>query len=58
MNNRIQDFTINEQQGPAPNMKALKAVPAHAGMVYDAEGLADTLKDLMKDYKTLVDDTK
>jgi len=58
LNNRIQDFTINEQQGPTVNMAATKAVPVDASMVHDAEGLADQLKDLMKDYKTLVDDTK
>lgn len=39
-------------------MKGIKAVPADAGMVHDAEGLADQLKDLMKEYKTLVEDTK
>lgn len=39
-------------------MGALKAVPADAGMVHDAEGLADTLKALEAEYKTLVEDSK
>jgi hypothetical protein len=35
-----------------------KAAPVEASMVHDAEGLADQLKDLMKEYKTHVEDTK
>tara|TARA_B110000285_G_scaffold231180_2_gene299262 strand:+ start:736 stop:912 length:177 start_codon:yes stop_codon:yes gene_type:complete len=58
LNNRIQDFSINEQGGTAPNMTNKKAAPVEASMVHDAEGLADQLKDLMKEYKTHVEDTK
>ena len=39
-------------------MGAIKSAPVEASMVHDAEGLADQLKDLMKEYKTHVEDTK
>ena len=39
-------------------MQSKKAVPIDASMVHDAEGLADQLKDMMKEYKTHIDDTK
>ena len=49
MNKNIAGFTINDQAGQVDPgiMKGKGSVPVEAGMLYDAEGLQDQLKEIM-----------
>jgi len=60
LNKNIPKNMFVDQGGPVDTaiIKNKGKAPVEASMVYDAEGLADQLKDLMQDYKTLVDDAK
>lgn len=47
--------------GQKPDLKLIKnkgKAPVEADMVHDAESLQDMLRDLMVEYKTVMDDTK
>lgn len=60
LNKAIQGFTINDQAGQSAqqSLKNKRAVPEDASALFDAEGLQDMLKQLVSEYKLLVEDGK
>ena len=55
MNKQIAGFIINEHAGQVDPtiMKGKGSVPVEAGMVFDAEGLQDQMREIMEELKSL-----